>query len=198
KKGWFNRNRILEAGHYRLFTIPLKKDSDYLRVDQRYLSDTSADEIARMLRIIETNYKKAPHFDAAYPTILECFAYTDKNLFGFLYHSIQIICGYLGILTDLAVASKISDNASLKAEQKVLAICKAEGATTYINAIGGMDLYDKALFRSEGIELQFIKSKDVEYQQFDRPFVPGLSIVDIMMFNDRATIKQMLGRYDLV
>ena len=30
KKGWFNRNRILENGTDRMFTIPLKKDSDYL------------------------------------------------------------------------------------------------------------------------------------------------------------------------
>jgi len=29
KKGWINRNRFLQNGKDELFTIPLKKDSDY-------------------------------------------------------------------------------------------------------------------------------------------------------------------------
>ena len=41
KKGWFNKNRILEIDHDRLFTIPIKNDSDYLNVDKRFLSDDS-------------------------------------------------------------------------------------------------------------------------------------------------------------
>jgi hypothetical protein len=47
KKGWFNRNRILETNHDRLFTIPIKKASDYLPVNKRYLSDDSDKEILK-------------------------------------------------------------------------------------------------------------------------------------------------------
>ena len=32
KKGWINRNRILNKDSDKLFTIPLKKDSDYFRI----------------------------------------------------------------------------------------------------------------------------------------------------------------------
>ena len=39
KKGWINRNRILVNGKDDYITLPLKKDSDYLNVDQRKLSD---------------------------------------------------------------------------------------------------------------------------------------------------------------
>ena len=85
-----------------------------------------------------------------------------------------------------------------KAEKKVLAISEAEGATTYINAIGGQELYDAADFKSSGIELKFIKSNDIEYQQFDNQFVPWLSIIDVLMFNDKDGIKKMLEEYSLV
>src|SRR3954467_5142491 len=69
KKGWFNRNRILEAGHDRPFTIPLKKASDYLDVNQRFLSDDSAAQITRVLNVVRANYQKAPYFAQAYPII---------------------------------------------------------------------------------------------------------------------------------
>lgn len=198
KKGWFNRNRILEIDHDRLFTLPIKKDSDFLPVDQRYLSDSSEVEIARTLRIIQNNYRKAPHFTSVYPIIEECFLFPNKNLFDYIFNSIKVICKHLGIDTKIIIASEVKIDHSLKAEKKVLAICKTENATTYINAIGGMELYDVAEFKSSGIDLKFIKSEDIKYKQFNNTFVPWLSIVDCMMFNDKDRIKEMLNQYELV
>ena len=198
KKGWFNRNRILEADHDRLFTIPIKKDSDYLHVNQRYLSDDSDKEIARTLRIIEMTYKKAPYFAESYPIIKECFIYSDKNLFEYIHNSIKLICDYLDIDTKLVISSEVAIDHAMKAEEKVLAICKAENTGTYINAIGGMELYNVNKFRDNGVELKFIKTGDIKYQQFNNQFVPWLSIIDVMMFNDKATIKQMLESYELI
>ena len=57
---------------------------------------------------------------------------------------------------------------------------------TYVNAIGGMELYSKETFTEKGIELKFIQSKPFEYSQFGNEFVPWLSIVDVMMFNSRG------------
>ncbi len=198
KKGWFNRNRILEGDHDRLFTIPIKKDSDFLPVVERRLSDDSEAEIARTLRIIQTNYRKAPQFEAAYPLIEACFTFGNKNLFNYIFNSIQLITKYLEISTQLVISSHIDTDHALKGQEKVLTLCKAEHTSTYINAIGGMELYDKEIFQASGIELKFIKSKDIQYQQFANPFVPWLSIIDVMMFNDQATIKQMLDEYELV
>ena len=36
KKGWINRNRILQNGKDEYITIPLKKDSDYLNIVQKH------------------------------------------------------------------------------------------------------------------------------------------------------------------
>jgi hypothetical protein len=197
KKGWFNRNRILEVDHDRLFTIPIKKDSDFLTVNQRYRSDDSDKEIARILRIIEINYKKAPYFANAYPIIEACFLFSGKNLFEYIFNSIKVICRYLDINTEIIISSGIIIDHSLKAEKKVLAICKAENTTTYVNAVGGIELYDKEEFRLNGIDLRFIKTENIEYQQFNGGFVPFLSIVDIMMFNSKDEIGKMLERYAL-
>lgn len=69
----------------------------------------------------------------------------------------------------------------------------------YINPIGGIDLYSQEDFKRENIELRFLYTRieDIEYKQFKDPFVPYLSIVDVLMFNETATIKTMLGKYTL-
>jgi len=198
KKGWFNRNRILEGEHDRLFTIPIKKDSDYLHVDQRYLSDDSEKEITRTLRIIQANYRKAPYYAEVYPLIEACFLSSERNLFQYIYHSIKVICEYLGIDTTITISSTINIDHSLKADEKVIALCKAVGTDVYINAIGGMELYDRHTFSSHILELKFIKTKPIVYEQFGRGFVPWLSIIDVIMFNDKPTVKRLLDEYELL
>jgi hypothetical protein len=198
KKGWFNRNRILETNHDRLFTIPIKKASDYLPVNKRYLSDDSDKEILRTLRIIEANYKKAPHFLEAYPVIKGCFLFPDRNLFEYIFNSIKIICEYLTIKTKIITSSTIDIDHSHKGEKKVIAICKNLSTTIYINSAGGTELYGRDEFSDSGLDLKFLKPKNIEYKQFGPNFVSWLSIIDVMMFNDKNTIKRMLDEYELV
>ena len=85
------------------------------------------------------------------------------------------------------------------AEKKVVALCKAMNANEYINPIGGIKLYQKDKFRSEGIDLHFIRTSDFVYKQFDHEFVPLLSIVDIMMFYSKEEIqKHLVSSYTLI
>lgn len=198
KKGWFNRNRLLEGDHDKLFTLPVKKASDFLPVNQRFLSDDSDKEIARILRIIKTNYRRAPQFAQAYPLIEGCFLFPDKNLFAYNLNAVKTICDYLGITTTITTASTVGIDHTLKAEQKVLALSEATHANMYINAIGGQALYDRAKFKAHGLELKFIKAKPIEYKQFGNPFVPWLSIIDVLMFNDRPTVRRFLDEYELI
>jgi hypothetical protein len=87
----------------------------------------------------------------------------------------------------------------LKNQDKVLVLCEAVGATTYVNAIGGMELYSKDTFREKRIDLKFIKSKPFEYPQFGNEFVPWLSIIDVMMFNPLDTIQTCITtNYELI
>jgi hypothetical protein len=68
-------------------------------------------------------------------------------------------------------------------------VCEARSAETYINAIGGQDLYDRPSFNARGVKLKFIKPSIKEYRQFGNEFVPGLSIIDVLMFNPVLPLK---------
>ena len=199
KKGWINRNRILVNGKDSYITLPLKKDSDFLDVRDRYLADTWPLEKRKMLNRIVESYRKAPQFSAVYPIIEKCIVFDENNLFKFIINSLTTVKEYLGIQSSFVISSAMPIDHALKAEKKVIAICKAGEADVYINSIGGMALYSKEAFNEKGISLEFIKSKPYEYAQFGDAFVPWLSIIDVMMFNSREKIVAgLIGSFDLL
>lgn len=197
KKGWINRNRMLQNGKDVMFSLPLKSDSDSLDVCERELSvDFSRD---KLLNQFKGAYSQAPYFRHTFPLIDQVVRYEDRNLFRFLHHSIIKTCGHLGITTEIKVSSEIGIDHALKSQDKVMALCEAVGASTYINAIGGMELYEKDMFKARDIELKFIKSKPFEYSQLGNEYVPLLSIIDVMMFNSaQETLACITGNYDLI
>lgn len=197
KKGWINRNRMLQNGQDVMFSLPLKKDADSLDVRERSLA---ADfNRTKLLRQLEGSYKRAPYFEQTFPLIERIVRYEESNLFGFLHHSITKTCEHLGITTEIRVSSKAPIDHRLASQDKVLALCTSVGASTYINTIGGMELYAKDAFSARGINLQFIRSKPLEYPQFGDSFVPWLSIVDVLMFNELGKVRECIdANYELM
>ena len=198
KKGWINRNRILVDGKDAYISLPLRKDSDFLQVKDRQLADTWPADRKKMLNRITESYRKAPQFAQVFPVLEACLLFEDHNLFNFIFHSIRKVNEFLDISTKLVISSTIPINHQLKAEEKVKAICCSQQANVYMNPIGGLELYSKESFRSSGIELLFHKSKSITYPQFKNEFVPWLSIIDVMMFNPKETVKDFLSEYDTI
>lgn len=193
KKGWINRNRILVNGKDTYLTLPLKKDSDFLNVRNRYLSDIWLSEKMKMLNKLTESYRKSPNFNLVYPIIEKCILLEQTNLFEFILNSLKVIQEYLDINTPVTVSSEIPIDHKLKSEKRVIAMCKAIKAKTYINSIGGIQLYRKEHFKDEGITLHFLKTGDIRYMQFNSDFVPNLSIIDMMMFLSKEEVKEHLN-----
>ena len=197
KKGWLHRNRVLVNGKKNMFSVPLKKDSDYLDVVQRALADSFENGSKKIIRKIKASYQKAPYYKEVMPLVEKCFQRGSGNLFDFIHTSLKLLTQFLQIDKKIIISSSIDIDHTLTSQDKVLAICKKLNANIYINAIGGQNLYVAEAFRNMGIELHFIKTKPIEYKQFDNEFVPWLSIIDVMMFNSKKEIRKMLGLYYL-
>ena len=197
KKGWINRNRMLQNGKDVMFSLPLQAASDYLDVrDREIATDFNR---SKLINQIAGTYKGAPNFASAKLLIEEVLDNQEANLFRFLHQSILIVCKYFDIKTKIIVSSSIPIDHGLKSQDKVLALCKAVGAGTYVNAIGGIDLYSRERFYESGVELKFIQSTPFDYQQFGPEFVPWLSIVDVLMFNPQDVVKSCItSNYQLI
>lgn len=197
KGGWINRNRIQINDRDYLFTFSLKKDSSLKNINTRFLSDQFIKEKAHFLRIIQNNYKKAPYFKEVYDLLSSILDHNDLNISSFIVNSLKQICEYLEIKTPIYISSKLKKNNELKGQDRVIDICKTFKTTTYINPIGGKILYSKDVFKKNKMALYFLQTKDIIYEHNDQPFIPNLSIVDVMMFNSKEEIIKMLRLYNL-
>ena len=192
KRGWFHRNRILENGNDVFISLPLKKDSDYLNVADRCLAENFELSRVKILAKVKNNYRRAPFFDHIFPLLEDIFNYDNINLFHFTNNSISIISDYLSIHTPKIISSTINIDHNLRGKEKVKAIVKERNADVYINPIGGTQLYNTSDFKKDGIELKFLKTSNYVYPQFDNNFIPFLSILDVLMFNEIAEIQDVI------
>jgi len=194
KGGWINRNNVLINGQKQLFNLLLSGASPNKLINEITVQDNQT----KLIRTIELNYKKAPMFQQVFPLFLHIMEHSDKNLAKFIGNSIVEISKYLSIQTEFIYSSTLDKDNTLRAQDKVLDICKLLNAIKYINAIGGADLYSKESFANNGIQLSFLESKILPYKQLNSEFVPYLSILDILMFNSQERVKTMLDNYKLL
>ncbi len=197
KNGWINRNNLLSNANAHLFTLALDKASPFKKINETFIKPGD-DNRNKVLSFIRNSYLKAPYFKEVFPLIEEIVSYPENNLALYLENHFRKIFNYLDIKTNILISSKIDKNNELRAQDKVLDICRVLEAKQYINAIGGQELYSKEDFAKQGIILNFIKMRQHSYHQFKNDFVPNLSIIDVMMFNNKEEIKHLLSEYDLV
>ncbi len=197
KGGWINRNRILVEGRSKYFNIQLIGASSNKKINEIDIN-TDFRIINKALRIIEGAYRKAPFFEMVQPIIKQILKCEKSNLSDYLRNSIEILCDYIGIRTELISSSTLDKNCIKKGQEKVIAICELLGATEYYNAIGGRQLYSHNEFGNRGINLKFLEPKKIEYCQFGNTFQENLSILDVMMFNSKDRIQEYLNEYRLI
>ena len=195
-RGWINRNRILVNGTDFLFSIPVSKASQNKLICDCELA--KGKEREKLLATIEHSYKKAPYFKDSFEVVLSVLTTNEVNLSLWLTWQLKAICKYLEIDTEIVDSSRLYNNGHLKGQDKIIDICRKENATTYFNSIGGTELYNSSDFKTNNIELHFLKSVPEEYPQFNLEFIPFLSIIDVMMFNDKNAIQNLLSKYELL
>lgn len=194
KRGWITRNNILINGEKHLFTITLSGASINKFINEIEINDN----FINFLKTLKFNYTKAPFYAETMKLMEEITSFEDKNLTAFITNSFKVILKYLNIDTELILSSSLNKDCSLKGKEKIIHICELLGAQTYLNAIGGQELYDGDEFKRHNIDLKFLKTEEITYKQFKNNFVPNLSIIDVLMFNPPEIINEMLNNYKFV
>jgi len=196
KGGWIYRNRILINKIPAYWGVPMKGASSNKLINEIEL-DPNPLWKKKLLKTIEINYKKAPHFQEVFPLINHVINMKTEKLSAIARESVIQVAQYLDLKTKFITSSTRYNNQHLKAVERVIDICKQNNANIYINAKGGQSLYDKETFQQEDIQLQFISSQAIVYPQFSKDFMPALSIIDVLMFNTPQQVQTYLDQYDL-
>lgn len=197
KKGWINKNNILVNEKQFLFSIDLKGASQNRLINEIEI-DYNSHWKEDLLKTIRFAYARAPFFENVFPLVKNIVEHNEISVSKLVSYSLQKICDFLSIKTQTVISSDLNKNNSLRGQDKIIEICKKLNATTYINAVGGLTLYDKELFLRHNISLNFIKTNPINYSQFKENFIPHLSIIDVMMFNSPERIKDFLNECELI
>lgn len=196
KGGWINRNRLLVAGQVAYVTVPLHGASSFARICDIAL-DTRAPWRDKLVRTIAFNYRRAPCFAQVFPTLERIVQHEAPLLADYLLNQLRAIAAWLGIETEIVPTSRVYANAHLRGQDRVLDICRREGATTYINLPGGRALYDAQAFGQAGLALRFVQPRGPVYPQTAPGFVPGLSVIDTLMALGVDGTRRALRDFDL-
>lgn len=198
KGGWINRNQILVNGKPFLFTVPLDAPSPNRLICDIVLSANSQWR-AKLLQTIQQNYRRASHFELVFGLLERVLMNTEAHTISDLVRvSLVEIIGYLDLNVSLVPTSTHYHNQYLRSQERVLDICRLEGATEYVNAQGGRSLYDRQTFAQNGLLLHFLQSELRPYRQLSKgEFCSGLSIIDVLMNNSVTSVREQLRNYQL-
>jgi hypothetical protein len=196
-RGWINRNNVLVNNKAYLFSIPLRESSQNKEIRDIGLIDIENWRL-KFLKTIELSYKKAKYFNIGFEILRGTLNKQAENISQLAFHSLRAVIDYLDLNTEMVETSSVYGNTKLKAQERILDICKREKSEHYINPIGGIEIYSKELFERSSVKLSFLKTKPLHYRQFSDQFVPNLSMIDVMMFNSKEQIIDMLNLCELV
>ena len=195
--GWIARNRYIVNGKANYFSVPLRSASPFSKINETSIDREQYERWkGKFFKTLRHNYSRAPYFGDTMRIIEQACDSGLERIDLLAKLSLRLVCDYLDISTEFVDSSTIYENSMLRGVERVIDICLKENAGTYRNLSGGKKLYSASQFAEKGILLQFINTFEVEYKQFSDGFIPSLSILDVMMFNSKERIREMLKSHD--
>ena len=190
KNEWQNRNRIKTASGPQWLTVPVT-----YRFPQR-IGEVGINNRERwqhrQRQAILTNYRQAPCWDFPAPLIEELLTPAWERLSLLNIASVAGLAKLLGISTPLFVASELPGFPE-DPDRRLIAIVKHFGADTYLAGSGGRDYMDLDLYRQSGINVAFQEYRHPVYEQRFGPFVPFLSVLDLLFNHGPASLTILRG-----
>jgi hypothetical protein len=198
KKGWINRNRILMQGNEFLFTIPLEKQSQNKTIRESTVS-WGKEFPSKFMNQLDSAYKKAPNYAEVRDLVEQVLNRKFESLADLASESVQATWAYLGLEKKFYQSSQLSVFEDFGRAERLIEITKSLGESSYINAVNGQELYEKGFFKEKGIDLHFLKPNLNPYAQGNtKEFVNGLSMIDVLMWNNKEEVVQWLGDSQLI
>jgi WbqC-like protein len=178
KNGWQNRNRIRTADGAHWLTVPVHAHLGTPIAEVAI--DTTQPWRARHLRAIEHAYARTAHLASHHGSLRALLDLDWRLLARLAVASAEWLAKAVGITTPARLASTLAADGG-DATGRLVAICKAVGADTYLAGGHGARYMDGARFREAGISVLYQHYEHPVYTQQHGEFVPFLSGVDLLL-----------------
>lgn len=187
-----NRNKIRTKEGWRWVIVPLVKEKrdELLIKDTRIFTDDFAWNEDN-LKTIYQNYCTAKYFKHHWSDFKEIYSKINTHLLDLNLGLIRFFLKKLGVMKEIVFASSLG--VSGEKGELIFNICKAIGAKAYISGISGKDYLDFKKFEMNGIEVIIQEFHHPVYQQLHKPFIPCLSIIDLLFNHGEKSLDLING-----
>lgn len=179
KRRWMNRNRVVVGGSVRWLSVPVRHAPQRTAIrDVTY--DLAHPEVTSLAGSLLASYAKAPGWTSVEHLWKVLTASPDERVSVVNEHLLTETLDLLGETGPRLVRASDLGCPHEDPQLRIVGLCEALGAATYVNPAGGRELYDPAVFAARGLELRFVRSTLRPYPQGLGAFEPGLSVLDVL------------------
>ena len=193
KNGWQNRNRIKTRDGPRWLTVPVRARLGTAIRD--VMIDTTQPWRARHLRAIDNAYAKAPSWLRHRDELQSFYGREWDRLAPLAVESAQWLARALGISIPTRLASDLTlpDRDRADATARLVALCQAVGADTYLAGRDGALYLDADQFAAAGIAVETQRYEHPVYVQEHGEFAPFLSALDLLLMHGDEALGILSG-----
>lgn len=180
KGSWVNRVRLIVNGEPKWATMPVLREHGSLPRIADVAIDDSQPWRSKLVRSIQLSYGKAPHFQSVFPVVERLVRNPESTLVGYNAEAIRSIAKLLGLRTSIVLGSDVG--AEGHATDLLISMVQRVDGSAYLCGAGAAGYQQDDDIRAAGIEVLHQEFEHPEYVQRTRgPFVPGLSVIDVLM-----------------
>lgn len=195
-KSFVIRTKIKTSGGARWLTIPVKKKSGLLNINQIELN-TEIGWREKHCNSIMSNYRKAKYFSNYYKLFEDAIKNETDYLLEFNLSIIKLIMNILKIKTKIIMSSELKVEG--RGTEKIVGILKAVGAKKFLTGLGkGSNRYTvgkEDLYRKEGFDVVYQKFSTPRYPQLFGDYIPDLSIIDVLFSIGLKKTQEIIYSY---
>lgn len=180
-KTFGNRVKIKTNNGELWLTVPVLSKGNMAYFNAILINNSSPWQ-RKSMKTIELSYKKAPFFERYREGFSRVFLEPYERLTDLNVALVKYISDMIGLKTIFLMSSGIIESNGLTGDDKIMAILRSVGATTYISGKGaGSKRYiDEERFRKEHINIEWQQYSSPHYSQLWGEFFPDLSVIDLL------------------
>ena len=184
KNSYINRCLMNNQGRQSWLTVPVRFNLGD-KINQVIVSDVRWKH--KHIQTLRSVYGRAQFFKEVFGLIEPIYLNSGNSLSQINISIIRFIANYLGLSCRIVLSSSIPSEKS--SDDRLIDICRALGADTYVSGKGGDNYQDHEKFKKAGVNLEVKSYKSIPYDQKNDSFMPGLSILDALFHSGKETVE---------
>jgi hypothetical protein len=190
---YINRVDILRHDHAGPITVPVTRSYSGLRTVAQMRTDVQRPWRAKMLKTLQTYYGRAPRFTETIE-LLEPLLLDDTDvLLDYNERALRALASHLHLGPERFVRASTLPSEG-RSTHRLVSLVRACGGTAYLEGGGAREYQEDELFARAGLRVvrQEFRARPYPQGRADG-FVPGLSVVDALMWLGPAETRSLLS-----